>query len=43
MSEEPTKNTKTTDEAEVDAIFVMEEILDKLKLLDYETLFLKQK
>jgi hypothetical protein len=43
MSEDPNKNTKNSDDAEIDAIFVMEEILDKLKLLDYESLFLKQK
>lgn len=41
MTEEP--KTKNSEETDIDAIFVMEEILDKLKLLDYEASFLKQK
>jgi len=32
-----------TEESDLDAIIMMEEILDKLKVLDYETNFLKQK
>lgn len=37
------KNSKQSEEPEVDSIFIMEEILDNLKLLDYETHFLKKK
>jgi len=34
---------KVRDEPEIDPLFLMEDILDKLKILDYETYFLKQK
>jgi hypothetical protein len=30
-------------DSEVDPLIIMDEVLDKLKLLDYETLFTKQK
>lgn len=39
MSDETKQNT----EEEIDPIYLMEEIIDKLKILDYETSFLKQK
>ena len=37
------ENNIVKNESDIDPIYIMDEILDKLKLLDYDTLFLKQK
>lgn len=37
------KKEEQSQQEDIDPLLIMEEILDKLKLLDYETTFLRQK
>jgi hypothetical protein len=36
-------NQTPLEESDLDPIYLMEEVFDKLKILDFETLFMKQK
>lgn len=41
--ENPAKSNHIKEDSEIDPLYIMDEIIDKLKILDYETNFLKQK
>ena len=42
-NEKKESNSKNSEDIEMDPIYLMDEIIDKLKVLEYESLFLKQK